>query len=303
MISVKVGQNIIDLLEKDFKDSIVVRNQGYILLAIKTEINGFENIITAYTNKKANNLFTVTFQGSNAVEVAKHYYEGELNLHKKDRKEVKESPYFIDVDEQIGSDETGTGDFLAPIVVCACYVDHDTMKMIAEYNIKDSKKMTDQKILEIIPLFLKKTFFEVKVLDNERYNAAQAKGFNINKIKAILHNHVLTKLHERCTCVKNIYVDQFTQDYNYYAALTNVTKVTRDIVFKEKGETFFPSVALASCIARYYLLSEINFKSEKIGMQIPLGAADKVNEFSKLYIEKFGIEEFNKICKQNFKNY
>ena len=42
---------------------------------------------------------------------------------------------------------------------------------------------------------------------------------------------------------------------------------------------------------------------EKYGVKIPLGASKEVNEFAKKFINKFGIDEFNKIVKQNFKNY
>jgi ribonuclease HIII len=297
MLTIKVDKDNLEKIEADYKDKIIQRNIGYILFVIKTQ----KNIITAFTNKKGVN-FKVTIQGDDAQKIGEKYVVEPIIIPKKD-KYKKESPFYIDVDHQIGSDEVGTGDFLGPIVVCAAYCDQETLKLINEYNIKDSKKFTDLKILEVIPLLLKKVFFEYKVLSNERYNAAVKSGFNMVKIKCILHNHVLTRLHARFPYVKNLYIDQFVPKENYFNYLKGIKHIEEGLVFKEKGETYFPSVALASCIARYYFLEEMRFKSKKIGMKIPFGAGEQVNEFSKKFIEKYGFEEFSKLCKQNFKNY
>lgn len=297
MLTIKVDKDNLEKIEADYSDNIIQRNIGYILFVIKTQ----KNIITAFTNKKGVN-FKVTIQGDDAQKIGEKYVVEPIIIPKKD-KYKKESPFYIDVDHQIGSDEVGTGDFLGPIVVCAAYCDQETLKLINEYNIKDSKKFTDLKILEVIPLLLKKVYFEYKVLSNERYNTAVRSGFNMVKIKCILHNHVLTRLHARFPYVKNLYIDQFVPKENYFNYLKGIKHIEEGLVFKEKGETYFPSVALASCIARYYFLEEMRFKSKKIGMKIPFGAGKQVNEFSKKFIEKYGFEEFSKLCKQNFKNY
>ena len=126
----------------------------------------------------------------------------------------------------------------------------------------------------------------------------------MNKIKAMMHNYVLLKLHERCPYVKNVYMDQFTPGDKYYEYLRGtVPVILKNIIFREKGEIHFPSVALASCIARYTFLQEIDFLNKKYGVKIPHGAGSGVNAFAKKFIEKFGIEEFKKITKKNFKNY
>lgn len=297
MITIKIDDKILHKLEEDYKDYIVQRNIGYILFVIKTD----KNIITAYSNKKKLE-YKVTIQGEDVIDLAKNYIN-ESQLITKKEKVHKESAFYIDVDQQIGSDEVGTGDFLGPIVVCAAYCDQETMKLIEEYNIKDSKKFTDQRILQVVPLLLKKVYFEYKILSNERYNNAIKSGFNMVKIKCILHNHVLSRLHARFPYVSNLYIDQFTPKENYFEHLKGIEHIEEGLVFKEKGESYFPSVALASCIARYYFLQEMSFISKKIGMKIPFGAGENVNQFSKDYIQKYGLENFSKLCKQNFKNY
>ena len=299
MITIKVSKDTLNEIESTYSAFIVERNVGYILFAIKTE----NEIITAYDNKKQT-YFKVTIQGENEVEIAKKYSLEPLiaSLDKK-HKVSKVAPEFVDVNQQIGSDEVGTGDFFGPIVVCSAYVDFETMKVIEECGIIDSKKLTDTKILEIVPLVLKKVHYSCKVVSNTTYNDLIDKGSNMNQIKCLAHNHCLVKLHERCPYVKNVYVDQFTSEEHYYNYLNGVTKVERGIIFREKGESYFPSVALASCIARYYFLLEMDKISKFYKMKLPLGASNEVDKFAKDFLRRYGKDELDKIVKKNFKNY
>ncbi|MCB9499524.1 MAG: ribonuclease HIII [Erysipelotrichaceae bacterium] len=297
MITIKIDKTTLDKIVDEFKDYIIDSDIGYIMYVFKKD----NTMLTIYNNKKGDT-FKMTIQGQDPMSIAKKYSLEEKIMPRKS-KVVKESPFFIDVDQQIGSDEVGTGDFLGPIVVCAAYCDHETMKLIEQYGIVDSKKLNDTTIMRIVPLLIKKVYYSAKILENDRYNGAYQKGFNINKIKAILHNHCLIELHNKVPYVKNVYMDQFTPEEMYYSYLNGIDKVEKDIIFREKGETYFPSVALGSCIARYLFLDNMTFKAKKYGMKIPFGAGNEVNVFAKKFITKFGITEFDKIAKKNFANY
>ena len=298
MVTIKVDEATLKEIEKQYMDNIVARNIGYILFCVKTE----DLILTAYENKKKA-YYKVTLQGKDVLPLAKKY-SLEENFMPKKEKIIKESPHYIDINEQIGSDEVGTGDFLLPIVVCAAYIDLYTMKFIKQFNIIDSKKLSDQEILNVIPSLLKKIHYSCKILSTQNYNTLiQDHGFNLNQIKAILHNSCLTKLHKRCPYVGNVYMDKFCEEDKYYEYIKNQEEITSDIIFKEKGETYFPSVALASCIARYFFLIEVDKLNTKYRAKFPLGAAKHVNEFALKFINKYGLAEFNKISKHNFKNY
>ncbi len=297
MITIKVDPKTLKEIEETYADFITERNIGYIIFVAKTD----KNIITAYENRKGVN-FKVTIQGDGYLELAKKY-SLDKQLLPKTKKGVEEAIHFIDIDSQIGSDEVGTGSFLGPVVVCAAYVDHDTMKVIDTYGVKDSKKMNDETILRIAPMLLKKVIYEYKVLSNKKYNDGIAKNFNANRIKCVLHNHVLLKLHERCPYVKNVYVDQFCPAEAYYKHLNGMSNIEENIVFKEKAESYFPSVALASIIARYYFLIEIDKLSKEYGMKFPTGAGKDVDEFAIEFVKKYGLDEFKNLCKRNFRNY
>ena len=49
----------------------------------------------------------------------------------------------------IGVDESGKGDFFGPLVIAGVLVNEKNAKLFADLGIKDSKKITDKKILEL----------------------------------------------------------------------------------------------------------------------------------------------------------
>ena len=126
----------------------------------------------------------------------------------------------------------------------------------------------------------------------------------MNSIKAKMHNRALLNMFKKFPDTRNIFVDQFVAESKYFAYLNdpNEQKVI-NIVFKTKGESYYPCVALASVIARYAFLLEKDALEKKYGMKIPFGAASQADEFAKKFIKKFGLAEFDKICKKNFANY
>ena len=131
-----------------------------------------------------------------------------------------------------------------------------------------------------------------------------SKGENLNSLKAKMHNRALNNLHKEYIDVIAIYVDQFVSEERYYSYLDKKDEpILKGISFKTKGESRFPSVAVASVIARYYFLLEKDKLEAKYGLEFPFGAGKKADEFKKILLDKVGQEEFDKLVKQNFKNY
>ena len=254
--------------------------------------------ITIYQDKKFKH--KVVFMGEEALTEAKNW---DSNAEYKEKSVTKPGGWLC-VDNQIGSDEVGVGDFLLPIIVVAAFVRGRDLKMLEEFGVKDSKKLTDEKIREIAPQLLKKFFVSRLTLSNEKYNELIANGENLNSIKAKMHNRALLNMFKKFPDTRNIFVDQFVAESKYFAYLNdpNEQKVI-NIVFKTKGESYYPCVALASVIARYAFLLERDELNKKYKTSIPFGASNKVNEFAEKFAAKHGIEELNKIAKINFANY
>lgn len=203
-----------------------------------------------------------------------------------------------------GSDEVGTGDFFGPITVVATYVKKEDISYIEKYGIRDSKKMTDEQILHIVPRILKYTTYSLLTLDNVLYNKLIKRGFNMNKIKAYLHNKALLNLEEKCqNHIPLFVVDQFTPEKNYYEYLKDEKKVVKRIEFVTKGESASPAVALASILARYAFIKKMQQLREFTGYNIPFGAGSKVDEVAALILKEKGLEYLQNITKSNFKNF
>ena len=202
----------------------------------------------------------------------------------------------------IGSDEVGTGDYFGPIVVTAAYVPKDKISFLEEIGVKDSKKLTDEDILKIVPKFIKEIKYESIILSNKEYNDFYSADINMNKIKAILHNKVLFKLSSLVKDYEYIIVDQFAEKYVYFNYLKNTPNVVRNITFFTKGEDKHLSVACASLISRYIFIKEFDKLSKELNMELPKGAGTNVDDTAKKIVDKYGFEKLKEIAKLNFKN-
>lgn len=202
----------------------------------------------------------------------------------------------------IGSDEVGTGDYFGPIVVTATYVSKENISFLEELGVKDSKKLTDKEILEIVPKFIKTIPYESMILNNKEYNERYSTNLNMNKIKALLHNKVLYKLSNEIKGYDNIIVDEFAKPYVYYNYLKETSNVVRNITFFTKGEDKHLAVACASLISRYIFINEFNKLSKSINMELPKGAGTIVDEAGMKIVKEYGFDKLKEIAKLNFKN-
>jgi ribonuclease HIII len=256
-------------------------------------------VLTIYHSDKG---FKALFTGENSLKEASKWDENAtLNVPK-----VKVKTAWKNLEDQIGSDEVGTGDFFGPVVVVASYVPSSLIPYLKELGVDDSKKLSDEKIVEIISQIEKKIIFSRLICHPEKYNEMIDKGMSMNEIKAILHNQALTNVRQK---IKDpnmpCFVDQFTSVDSYYEYLDkwNYKPLTNNITFETKGESYYPSVAVSSMIARTSFLKEMEKLSNTYKVDILKGASLKVDELSEYLVKKYGIEEVSKICKKNFKNY
>ena len=221
-----------------------------------------------------------------------------------DREEVKEkkeeTTIPIDI-SSVGSDEVGTGDYYGPIVVTASYVNKDDIPFLTELGVKDSKKLSDEQILKIVPKIIKKIKYKTIMLSNKEYNKNYGKDMNMTKIKAVLHNKVLTEM------VKDneydyIVVDQFEPESSYYKHLSEVPSPLKGITFITKAEDKCLSVACSSLISRYIFVKEIDKLGDKYGIFLPKGANYYVEDVGIKLVEKYGVNVLKEVAKLNFSN-
>ena len=255
--------------------------------------------VSIFDNKKGQQ-FKALFTGEYALIEAKKWDKNASEV-KKEKKTINKSSWLC-LDDQIGSDEVGTGDFVGPIVVCAAYVKQSDIPMLKQIGVDDSKRLKDEDILRVGKTLLENIDYSILRLENEKYNSLIDEGKNINEIKAIMHNKALLNMKNKHH-VKNIFVDEFVGEEKYYDYLVKQDEILKGITFKTKGETYYPSVAAASIIARYIFLKTMDELKEKYGVEIPFGASKKVDSFVKNIYKIYGENEAKKIVKKNFANY
>ena len=296
-VTIQVNQETRDKII-NFYASIQKENKGqYILFFGQNK----DLTVTVYSSKKEDS-FKVFFVGELALSEAKRWDKDAAPLEPKENKAPTKACWEV-LDNQIGSDEVGTGDFFGPICVCAAYVKASDIKRLKELGIDDSKRLSDDQIRKLGKILIKEFEYSQLSLNNEKYNELVDKDMNMNEMKAKMHNRVLFNLKIKHPPVRKVLIDQFVSEDKYYKYVNGEKEVVFGVVFKTKGETYFPSVAVGSIIARYSFIQHMDLLGKKYNVEIPYGASKKVTDFAKKFVEKYGFDELDKIVKKNFANY
>jgi ribonuclease HIII len=268
----------------------------------------YENVhVHAYKNKKE--IFTITFtgEGNRPAELASFFAE---NVTVKEhantlvKKADKAFECWEDFGPQIGSDEVGKGDFFGPLIVVACYVDKKDIEYLEKLKINDSKKMKDDYILEIGPSIKRRIKNYVVAVSANKLSVMNENNFNIDKILSLCHNHAQRGLIEKYDITSFVitYIDQFLAEDNYKRYVAD-DLIENPLYFRTKGETYYPSVAAASVIARYTFLKEWQAMEDKFKTKIPNGAGAQVDTVFGRLKNQYGIDAVNPYIKRFFSNY
>ena len=293
----KVSDNIKPLMMEFYKDRMEDKKPPYSVFQVKD----YDCVTTLYESGK------VMFQGIGADIEASYWIEEEriknnriIDASGKEKKD-KDKTSFLNL-STIGSDEVGTGDYFGPIIVTATFVSKEDIPFLCDLGVRDSKKITDVKIKKIAPELMKRIPYSSYILTNESYNKNWNSDFNMNKIKAILHNKVLYNLQSKNYNYDKIVVDQFVYPKKYYEHIKEAPNKVTNITFMTKAEDKCLAVGAASIICRYLFLQEMQKLSEKLNMEIPKGAGLNVDEAGIKIANLYGFDKLIEIAKLNFKN-
>lgn len=304
-ITLKVSENTKAKMMEYFEDKKRLKTPPYAVFQADEE----DTVITLYESGKA------VFQGVSADIDATMWKEMEEHLNptkevqmtnseNKEKKEKKETVMDSKIyySSAIGSDEVGTGDYFGPMVVTATYVSKEDISFLEDLGVRDSKKLSDEKIMEIVPHIIKKVSYHSIVLSNYEYNLRYSDDINMNKIKAIMHNKALGEVIKKSEHYDYIVVDQFAKPGVYFHYLKEVPNVIRNVTFLTKGEDKCLAVACASLISRFIFIKEFDKLGESLGVFLPKGASEVVDDMGVKIVEKYGFEKLKECAKLNFKN-
>lgn len=246
---------------------------------------------------------TLLIQGKNEETLYNQLCE-EFNIPFKIKVSPSNSnPLNYTIQSLIGTDEVGTGDFFGGIIVAGAFVSKDKISLVKKLGVKDSKELTDNKINEIAPQLMKLIPYAVFKLDCLKFNFLSIqRKYNMNQIKALLHNTVINAMKQKIKNYDGIVIDAFTTSSNYFNYLKNEKNVAKDVILEEKAENKYLSVACASIIARHQFLKMMDELSDLVGFELPKGAGKPVDTaIKKIYLEN-GLNGFKNIAKIKFKN-
>lgn len=286
-IVIKVDEETKNKMIEYYKDKKRDKTPPYAIFQAEEE----DTIITLYNSGKA------MFQGTSAFVDANMWKA----LKENDEKDSDDTDFLNTT--SVGSDEVGTGDYFGPIVVTSSYVKKEDLPFLKDLGCTDSKKITDEKIKKIAPEIIKKIKYKSLILSNEEYNQKYSKENNMNKIKAIMHNKVLSLiLDEIDEKLDYIIVDEFAKENRYYSYLNEIPNVVKNITFVTKAESKNMAVACSSIISRYIFLQEFDKLSDTYHIPLPKGSGINVDKIGEELVEKYGKEVLNKTAKKNFSN-
>lgn len=197
----------------------------------------------------------------------------------------------------IGADEVGKGDYFGPLIVAACYIPEENINDILNSGIKDSKKLTDKKIVEIYKKISNKVIYNVTALLPKDYNSQYKKISNIAILLSQLHKDNIVSLIDKIPGKEynSIVIDQFSTRKDRLESVFKGYKLSQFHHAESKDIT----VATASVIARYYFIQQMNEMNEKYSFEFPYGSTNVV-ESAKQFIKQYGEKELVNVVKLSF---
>lgn len=200
----------------------------------------------------------------------------------------------------IGTDESGKGDFFGPLVIAGVMADEKAAKYFLDLGIKDSKKLTDKKMLSLAVEIKKTSPHSIIAISNSKYNELYANMKNLNRLLAWGHARVIENILEKNSCEYAL-SDKFGDESLIKSALMkNGRSIRLDQMCKAESDI---AVAAASVLARATFVQKIQAMEDMYGVKFQKGCSGLVKDGAKIFIEKHGAEKLKEVCKSHFKTY
>jgi len=205
---------------------------------------------------------------------------------------------YVNVNPHIGIDEAGKGDFFGPLCIAGVYAESKGVSRLLQLGVCDSKRLSDQTILTLVPILKKEFPHSIVKLPPETYNRLYEKCKNLNTLLAWAHATAIEDLYKKTNC-SDVIIDQFAHSSVVERAVKNKS-LSISLTQRYKGEED-PVVAAASLIARHAFLEGIHKLSTMYQFPFPKGASKEVIKKGKEFILMHGPELLQKVAKMHFK--
>jgi len=204
----------------------------------------------------------------------------------------------------IGTDESGKGDYFGPLVSAGVYVDEQSARNLIVCGVKDSKKLSDSKNLELAHEIAKicKGRFAIIEVSPEKYNDLYEQFIrekkNLNTLLAWGHAKAIEEILSKVDC-KIAIADQFADESFILGKLQEKGKELK-LIQMHKAEQHV-AVAAASVLARARFLEKLHKLSNEYKAVLSKGASRTVIENARTIVDLYGKETLRKVAKLHFK--
>lgn len=200
----------------------------------------------------------------------------------------------------LGIDESGKGDFFGPLVIAGVLADESSADRLKQNGIRDSKKITDNKILQLSDWITDNFVYTLVVIGPEKYNQLYQKIKNLNKLLAWGHSRVIENIASENEIDLAI-SDKFGRsDFIERALMEKGKKIKVHQMIR--GEAIV-QVAAASIVARAAFVRAIAGMKKNYETNIPKGAGNLVDAAGRELVDRYGRSVLEKTAKVHFKNY
>ena len=282
--------------QKDLREKLI--SFGYTISVVQNALwkaSGDGVAVTCYASLK------LLVQGKNTEKFMQEFLNAKTTAQTEQTKLLPDSQGIEhDFPCWIGTDESGKGDYLGPLVTAGVFVKKEQAEFLASLNIKDSKKLTDKFILEVAPKIKQNCVFSVIAINPEKYNELYSKFKNLNRLLAWAHSRAIENILEEVPECENAISDKFADESLIKNALfKNGKKI--NLVQRTKAESDI-AVACASILAREKFVLKMKEFSSIYGIEFAKGGGDVPTNQAREFVQKYGKENLNKIAKMHFKN-
>jgi len=227
------------------------------------------------------------------------------NLHANSRQDDSwENPIPESATSWIGSDECGKGDYFGPLVTAAVMVDAESILLLQELNVRDSKDISDNEIQSLashIRVICDGKFSIVTTMP-ERYNELMeselCKG-NSLWLLGWQHAKAIENIVVNHPEVRYALIDKFSNEKFVRNALSDAGKKIT-LIFRHKAENNI-AVAAASILAREEFLRRLRDLEKIIGTHLPKGASGIVDAAGRKLVALKGEKALRLVAKVHFK--
>ncbi len=206
----------------------------------------------------------------------------------------------LDTGKILGIDESGKGDFFGPLVIAGVLADETEIDRLKQNGIRDSKKISDNKIIELSNWITDNFIHTIVVIGPEKYNQLYRKIRNLNKLLAWGHSRVIENI-AAASKIDLVISDKFGRaDFIEKALMDKGKKI--NVHQMVRGEAVI-QVAAASIVARAAFVKFIAGMKRQYDADIPKGAGNLVDAAGRELIGRYGLSVLEKTAKVHFKNY